>query len=194
MEAYPLQWPEYQNRTSGYSRKKSNFGVRFSKARDEAIREINLLGGKNIVVSSNLETRQDGLPYANAKEPSDPGVAIYFQLKEKAMVFACDKWKTTTENIRAIGKTIEAIRGIERWGSSEMMEQAFQGFKALPAPKKLSWRLVMGFNHHSVPSKDELRKAFRDKAMLEHPDHGGDNEKWKKVQFAYEQAKAELGI
>ena len=194
MEAYPLQWPDYQPRTPDAHKRRSNFKVRFAPARDDAVKQIERLGGMNIVISSNLETRRDGLPYANCKEPKDAGVAIYFHYKRKAMVFACDKWETTTENIRAIGKTIEAIRGIERWGSSEMMEQAFQGFKALPAPKHTNWRSIFNFDQNSSPTAKELKRSFRGRAMEEHPDHGGDHDDWQKVQNAYEQAKIELGF
>jgi hypothetical protein len=66
------------------------------------------------------------------REPVDPGVAVYFVRNEKQVVFACDKYDFLRENIHAIAKTLEAMRGIERWGASEMMERAFSGFKGLP--------------------------------------------------------------
>lgn len=52
------------------------------------------------------------------------------------MCFACEKWQDVYGNIYAIGKTIEALRGIERWGTGDMVEQAFTGFVALP-PRNL---------------------------------------------------------
>ncbi len=36
------------------------------------------------------------------------------------------------DNIQAIRKTIEAMRGLERWGVSDMLQRTFSGFKALP--------------------------------------------------------------
>ena len=53
----------------------SQFQVSFAKARDELLVELKRLNATNIVISSNVETRQDGLPYARSKEPDDPGVA-----------------------------------------------------------------------------------------------------------------------
>jgi hypothetical protein len=63
-------------------------------------------------------------------------------------------------NIYAIAKTIEALRGIERWGSGSMVEQAFTGFVTLPAPKS-PWEVI------GVPrgaSSEEIEAAFRAKA------------------------------
>ncbi|HGG04708.1 MAG TPA: hypothetical protein ENK28_04565 [Aliiroseovarius sp.] len=40
--------------------------------------------------------------------------------------------------MRAIGKTLEALRGIDRWGTAEFLNQAFQGFTALPPPDQMS--------------------------------------------------------
>ena len=89
------------------------------------------MGGSGVILSTNIPLRNDGLPYANSREPNDPGVAVYFQHKKREMCFACDAFKTVRENAYSIGKTIEALRGIERWGASDMMERAFRGFAAL---------------------------------------------------------------
>jgi DnaJ family protein A protein 2 len=35
-------------------------------------------------------------------------------------------------------------------------------------------------------STDEIKKAFRKKALKEHPDKGGDPEKFKEISIAYE--------
>ena len=46
--------------------------------------------------------------------------------------------------MQAIAKTIEALRGINRWGTGDMMEAAFKGFSALPAPDtNKPWREVL---------------------------------------------------
>ena len=66
------------------------------------------------------------------------------------MCFACDKWRDVYDNIYAIGKTIEALRGIERWGTGDMVEQAFTGFVALPSPKS-PWEIL------GVPSRATAR-------------------------------------
>jgi hypothetical protein len=85
------------------------------------------------------------------------------------MCFACDKWRDVYDNIYAIGKTIEALRGIERWGTGDMVEQAFTGFVALPAPK--SPFDLLGIKPGA--SEEEIDAASRAKAMAAHPDRGG---------------------
>lgn len=68
--AYPLQWPEGWPRTPYGARETDarfrgpTYGLTFGRARDQMLAELELLGAKNVVISSNLELRQDGLPYA----------------------------------------------------------------------------------------------------------------------------------
>lgn len=192
--AYPLQWPDHQQRTPYYKIQKSRFDTSFDIARKLVFNEIARLGGRNPILSTNIPLRKDGYPYASAREPDDRGVAVYFDYKGKPMVFACDKWQTTKENVKAVAKTIDAIRGIERWGSSEMMEQAFRGFEALPAPTKNGWREVFNIRPTENPSFDQLKGIYKRKAKVAHPDHGGTSEEWHIIQGAYDQAKTELGF
>jgi len=114
---------------------RSRFDTIFARARDQVLHEIKLLGGSSPIISTNIPLRKDGVPYATYREPRDQGVAAYFTLKRRQMCFARDRWETISENMQAVSKTIEALRGIERWGSGSMVEQAFTGFVALPAPK-----------------------------------------------------------
>jgi hypothetical protein len=127
------------------------------------------MGGAQLVISTNIELRRDRLPYANRREPSDKGVAVYFDYKRRPMCFACDRWDRIGDNIYAIAKTIEALRGIERWGSGSMVEQAFTGFVALPAPK--SAYEILGIRVDA--SEEEIESAFRQKAKQLHPNAGG---------------------
>ncbi len=46
---------------------------------------------------------------------------------------ACDKWDRIEHNIWASYLSIEAIRGLDRWGGSEFLDGLFSGFKALPS-------------------------------------------------------------
>ena len=42
----------------------------------ELIWELKRLGARGMVLSTNVELRQDGLPYSNRRRPEDPGVAV----------------------------------------------------------------------------------------------------------------------
>lgn len=163
--AYPLTWPEGWSRTK--YRNRSRFDTAFTKARQELQGEIERLGGTYPVLSTNLELRLDGQPYANKAEPADPGVALYFLRKDRQMVFACDRWDRVKDNLWAIKKTMEAMRGIERWGASDMMDRAFSAFEALPAPGKavsqVWWRVLDVDQSATV---EDIQRAYRARAKL----------------------------
>ncbi len=127
-----LRWPDGRPRAA--RRKSASFDTGFAAARDGLLNEVRLLGGRNVVLSTNVRTRLDGLPYANQPRPEDPGVAVYFRHRDRDVCFACDCWNRVEDNLQAIRKTVEALRGIARWGSGAMVEQAFAGFAALPPP------------------------------------------------------------
>lgn len=169
VEAYPLQWPIGKPRTQYPDQ--SRFSTEPRRARELLLEEIDRLGGTLPIISSNLPLRRDGLPKISGPQPRDTGVAVYFMLNGQQMCFACDRWIEAHDNMLAIAKTIEALRGIERWGSSEMAQAAFVGFKALPAPASC-WD-VLGIAPGA--SLDAIRDAYRRKAREMHPDVGGDN-------------------
>lgn len=113
-EAYPLAWPAGWPRTPHHKRTSGAFNSTFNKTMIEVRNEVGRLGGRYIIISSDIPLRQDGFPYASSPEPKDPGIAVYFEKGGKQRVFACDQYDKAWKNLRAIQKTIEAIRGIER--------------------------------------------------------------------------------
>ena len=139
-----------------------------SEATKRLMRELDLLGAANEVLSSNVALRLDGLPRSGQGEPADPGVALYFSLFGKDTVLACDKWDRVADNIVAIAKHIEALRGMDRWGVGTL-EQAFTGYQALPAPEQ--WWQVLGVS--SGATEAEIKAAYRGLAPKAHPDSGG---------------------
>jgi len=198
-EAYPLHWPEGRPRTMKFSRETARFKTSFARARDEVIHQIELLVGRwqakqaGIVISTNISLRRDGLPLANQRTPDDPGVAVYFTYKKRQMCFACDRWKLIEDNMQAVAKTIEALRGVARWGTGDMMEAAFTGFTALPTPEsQKTWWQVLGMNGR--PSADALRQAWLRVRSVHHPDRGGDANTFATIKAAYEQGCMELGV
>ena len=111
IESYPLYWPEGWKRTPANHRAANNqFKGTLGKYREDLYDELGRLWAKKQIVSSNISTRGDGKLYATFREPSDPGVAVYFEWRDKQMCFACDKFVTVAQNIRAITLTIGAIR------------------------------------------------------------------------------------
>lgn len=186
--AYPLCWPAGWERTPAQRRKLSQFARRsLASARVFVLDELRLLRGQNVVISTNVVLRNDGLPRSGQKAPDDPGVAVYFGLKGKPKALACDRWTRVEDNLWAIGKHIEAIRGQERWGVGTL-DQAFLGYDALPAPST-NWWDVLGVERDA--GLETIQAAYRVLAHKTHPDTGGSQEEFIRVQSAYEAARSE---
>jgi hypothetical protein len=183
MEAYPLQWPDGYKRT--LSPRSSKFDTTFAVARDTILKEVKLLGAKNPVISTNIPLRQDGLPYASYSRLMDKGVAVYFTYNDKQMVLACDRWDKVEDNMQAIRKAIEALRGLDRWGVSDMLNRAFTGFTALPASTKKKWFDVMGIPPSA--GKEWITSAYRKLSMERHPDKGGSTALFQELNEAYQE-------
>lgn len=181
---YPLQWNPAIVRTE--RPKRSNFGSRsaFAAGR-ELVRELNLLEGKDIVISSNLKSKLDGSFYANQGIVDDTGICVYFKLKGKEKCFACDKWDLVQDNIWALKLNIQAIRGMERWGGSNFMDGLFTGFKALPDPSDGIVTSVQYFV--DCTDEEQVKERFKKLAKELHPDVGGNAEEFQEMKRQYEQ-------
>lgn len=76
-----------------------------------------MLGGKNPVISSSIPLLRNGQMQGSGKPvDGDHGVAVYFIWKNDQYVLACDTYQFIWDNLRAIEKSLDAIRGLERWG------------------------------------------------------------------------------
>jgi hypothetical protein len=191
--AYPLTWPLGWKRTDIRSRAK--FECTVASAIADVHAELGRMGvpSYNVLISSNIELRRDGLPRSDRKIPDDPGVAVYFKLEGKRLVLACDKWRTPEDNMRAIAKHVEALRGQERWGVGSI-ERAFSGYAALPekgGTSRPSWRAVLMLDGVDV-SLERLKFAYRELAKIHHPDVGGDPVLFQRLNDALADARVEL--
>lgn len=99
---FPLAWPTGWPRTSTYKRQKSNFRTRGAQlsvfaAIQRLSGEVDRLGARDVILSTNMETRLDGLPRSGQAEPKDPGAALYFSLRKAPRCLACDRWTRTAD-------------------------------------------------------------------------------------------------
>jgi hypothetical protein len=214
VERYPLAWPLGWKRTAPGLRKRAMFGkVRTERSttnpnytwqRREALTvgdglerltgELRRLGAQRVVISSNLRLRNDGLPMASqAKQLEDPGVAVYFTLRGKPTVLACDRWSSAADNLAAIAGHIEAVRASDRYGVGTL-EQAFAGYKALPADSAADWKVALfGANVPPRITADDVDSAYKQLAREYHPDLGGSDDKMAWLNRARDYALQELG-
>lgn len=196
--AFPLSWPLTWPRTK--TRSRSRFGTYYhkptvAKARDHLMQELGRMGcpSWSVVISTNIPVRRDGLPYSNRAEPDDPGVAVYFRVDGKPTVLACDRWTTVGDNIWAIAKHVEALRGQERWGVGSL-KQAFAGYAALEEKTERSCWEVLGIPPPVAPGlsltnrTNHVLDAYRRRARETHPDAGGSSEAFAEVVRAKDMA------
>lgn len=196
IDAFPLAWPLGWKRTPAGARKTAAYKVTMGQARDELLRGLRLLGAVDIVISSEVPVRRDGIPYSNYLEPDDPGVAVYWKRKGMPCVMACDQWRKVHQNVRALGLAVEGLRAIERSGASQILERAFTGFAALPtnagdngAPH---WRDVFCVSAEAVLNRAQMEELYRELARHAHPDQGGNVERMIELNRAREQALLEV--
>ncbi len=216
-EPFPLAWPQHWPRTHDYDRRDSQFKTALGKSRDGLLLELERLGAEHVVVSTDIATRIDGLFYAASPEPNDPGVAVYFHWRGKPYTVACDTYERVRENVRAIGKTIEAMRTIERHGATQLLERAVSGFSALPPggdapepePEIGPWWEVLNMgdgvagvsfvevagNPGNPMRKSVLQLAetiYRDRSKKAHPDRGGSADATRDLNLAIAAARKAL--
>lgn len=164
--AYPLAWPVGRPRTS--KRLRGSFSGTRVEITHRLERQVALLGGRWLIISSDRELRQDGKPHQGRADPIDPGVCIYFELAGKPYAMACDRFDALDQNLAALANHIDATRRIERYGVATAAE-SLQAFRALPAPKRPHEILGIAPN---APA-DEIKTAHRRLISNHHPDQGG---------------------
>lgn len=205
-QRYPLAWPSHRPRTLSHRRKAGQFKTygKFlnpAEAMDRVQEELDRLGGKNPLLSTNLELRVDGRPRGDRSAPADPGVCLYFSLKGAPIALACDTYTITAQNIAALAKHLEATRAIERYGVATAAE-SLQAFSALPPPGGVAvrpWREVFGLAPEFPAGLDRdeaeliLSRRFRAEAAKAHPDvQGGSAEAMADVNRANDEGKAQI--
>ncbi len=215
IKAYPLQWPVGWKRAR--HRTRAQFGktawqqgsqpgsgcnrkvdITIADAVTRVRLELDRMGVRDadMVISTNLQLRLDGLPKSDQAQPTDPGAAVYWRTRDGQRCMAIDQYDRVEHNLAAIAATLDAMRAIKRHGGAEILDRAFTGFTALPPPMtgQKPWREVFGFAQDEEVSALRLEGAYRTARSEAHPDKGGSQEAFLAVQAAYEAGCRELGI
>lgn len=204
---FPLSWPlrrprctdriygRFHGTATGYypsgGKFSRNTDLTIAAAINRVQEELDRIGAHDVVLSSNLQTRLDGLPRSGQAQPNDPGVCLYFKLKGKPHALPCDRYTKVEQNIAAVAAHIEATRAIERYGVADMAEM-FTGFQAISHESHRSWRDVLGCPN--CKTIDSAEHHYRRARALSHPDRGGTAEDFHEVERAWEQAQQELSV
>lgn len=204
------QWPRALTR----DRKSSPFRATYRQTIDLLETELDHLKARNVVVQLALrpdDIRLDGLPRANAKPATHPGVILSFEKwmptgrrneqvplgRMTPFSMPCDAFTDWESNLRAIALSLEALRKVDRYGVTQSGEQ-YTGWKALPDGGAASTRETAAafLSEHSGivvtaqhTDRDALTRAYRSAARKLHPDAGGDHDDFIKLGKAVETLK-----
>lgn len=194
-KAYPLDWPIGWKRTE--RRRDGGFRVGGGKIGasgrrveiDDAVARVYdtlaLMGVKEDSVTISTNIRPSLGSRAGSIQVKDPGVTVYWTDKQaRPRCMAIDQYIRVPDNLAAVAATLEAMRAIERHGGAEILDRAFTGFTALPAPQQ--WFHVLGVKPDA--SESEIRSAYRTLVSKHHPDRGGDPERMAEINRANDQA------
>jgi hypothetical protein len=193
---YPLQWPIGWPRTK--YRQLSQFKVGYEEAEKHLAGQLERLGVTSAYISTDQPLRMDGRPRRD-QPAATSGVAVYFVRKGVELCIPCDKFGLVRENLRAVGLTIENIRQMERYGTSQVVEAALSGFAALPAhsiitppPAMRNWWDILEVQQ--TASIEVIRAAYKQRALKLHPDVSAeDSAAFIELNRAYKQAQEERG-
>ncbi|MGC1549866.1 MAG: J domain-containing protein [Rhodanobacter sp.] len=208
--AYPLQWPTGWKRETHRDRARFGRKAQSSHGSWQTKRELTIsdsvarvraelqrmgIADNDMVISSNLLLRLDGLPRSGQAEPNDPGAAVYwtdrFDRSRPPRCMAIDRYDRVADNLAAIAATLEAMRAIERHGGAEILNRAFTGFTAIEDQRQ-PWHDVLGLPPHAPT--DEVRVRYMVRRKSAHPDHGGSDDAFHTVQQAWDAFCRERGI
>lgn len=187
--ASPLQWPPGWPRKLASERRRAPYRMTMGHAHAHLLAELRRGGARDVVLSTNLPLRRDGLPYLDVRDPADPGACLYWTDRAgNERVMPCDRWTLLRDNIHAIGMCYESIRRMERTGASEIVARVMEGFRLLPEGRReVPWWEVLELPSNATRAQIETR--YIELARKHHPDHGGTAERMAQINVAYAEAK-----
>lgn len=187
--------------TPEYSRRSRHaFSSTLRQTLDLLGREIDNLGGSNVIIGTfhkESEIRLDGWPRSDARVPVHPGVEISFDSRHGHLTYATDVVNGWEGNLRSIALGLEALRAVDRYGVSERGQQ-YAGWRPLPAGATVltdriptrpheAWAVLLEHTGRDGRRTGvDLDELIRDALKATHPDTGGSDLEFRRVQAARE--------
>ncbi|WP_206489300.1 molecular chaperone DnaJ [Rhodococcus sp. KRD162] len=155
------RWPAPPNKTPG----PSPFSAPWRSTLQLLDRELRAIGTGNRPATAILQIamreqdfRLDGLPRANAV-PTHPGVILSIESSKGPLSFPCDRFTHWQDNLRAIALSLEALRKVDRFGTTPNAEQ-YTRFRAIGSAA-------------SPPSQSSTKGARRALELIAFPETDG---------------------
>lgn len=188
-----LDWPPEFDRTPAGEREPYPHGFRVtrSQAFDNILDELRKMDARNVQLDTGAEhqKRNPNKPYANS-DFDDPGVVVRFERDGQQFAIPCDRWDNPRDNAQAIARYLDAKRALERYGVSTIESE--YDTHALPPGDEDSDAVVAREPPHEVldvspdAPPEVVKAAYKARAKTAHPDNGGSDEEFKRVEQAKE--------
>jgi hypothetical protein len=195
------KWP-YPEPESGW-RKYAQFKTVYVATLNQLQVELDRIEAENRVLELDFPRgaiEQSGLPKLNQKPRSDRVRLSFVHPKIGFLEYPCDTFYGYENNVRAIVLTLEAQRAMARYGAVKD-DQQYRGWKQeLPPPESILgqvWtldeaaELVATLANQNkkdatalLESEGFYRFCYREAAKAAHPDSGGSEASFKRLQSA----------
>jgi hypothetical protein len=184
-----IDWPQGFKRTPERERHRgSRFKASLGKTTSDLATEMDRLDPEDWRASiGNTHTKSNGLPLHNAN-PDDPGFVLRWTKDGEQFAVACDAYRNLRDNVREIYLWVHETR---MRGQREVVTGSSE-FAAARLPSGEDDATVADPPPHEVldvaPDAPEnvVKAAYRQKTKEMHPDHGGSEAAFKRLNRAKE--------
>lgn len=186
----------------------AQFEASWSATVELLARELRELGAEQIVIEladvTDSDFRIDGLPRSNARIGDPVRVSFnsrYGPLRYETGRFTRRYYRSSLDgwqcNIRAVALGLEALRKVDRYGITKRGEQ-YTGWKQLPVStdpadaiqsEHVARRIILsaaGVQEEDHDAAYDMEALAKRAVKAVHPDRGGDETEFRKVQRARE--------
>ena len=188
-----LDWPTGFERTDATNRARNNrYEATLRQSIDDLEAELERLDVDHwrLSTAARHQKRNPKYPYADAN-PDDPSAVVRWTMGGDQYAVACDAYTRLRDNVRTLYLYLREKRKMEQ-RPVETGESEFANARLPPAEGDEAGAVVAQEPPHEILGVDrdadetEIREAFRQKAQVAHPDHGGSEAEFRRVKDARE--------
>jgi hypothetical protein len=186
-----LNWPAGFEQTNPADRTRNNrYEASLRESIDDLETELGRIGVDDwrLSTAARHQKRNPKYPYADAN-PEDPSAVVRWTMDGEQYAAACDAYSRLRDNVRTLYLYVREKRKMEQrpveTGASEFANARLpsgDGSEAVVGQRPP--HAILGVERDADPTT--VREAFREKVRTVHPDHGGDEQAFKRVKNAKE--------
>lgn len=146
------------------------------------------LNAETMFLWGDIMVGKGGRVLATQKPKPLPMALLVLLIGGKRHSFPSSSYDSLAGNLAAVAAHLNAVRGIERWGVGTV-EQMMEGFKELPPKGDVPhWAEVLGVARWDTD--EYVRMRWQELVLENHPDKGGNRERFDEIQQAWAEFKS----